>query len=547
MIHELYISNYALIQEARLNFSEGFHVFTGETGAGKSIFLGALALVMGKRADPTILVDKEKKCISELVFHLDSEALRPWFEEHELDFDSTCILRREIWPNGKSRAFINDSPVHLIQLKELAEQLLDIHGQHETLVLKSKSYKINWLDSISGAETLAQEFSLVVGKRAKLLQQKENYLNDKAEHQRKLDFLNHQIAEWQTLGWQAGQQDEIEAKVQQLQQAESLQFSLRNLLELLLENQHIVDELKKAGNLAQKLNAFVPKDLDLVQRIESARIDLADLGQELQRMEHEFAPDPLKLEQLQERLSSFLSLLRKHQCQDESALMRLAEHWLNEKNELENLQIAQLGWDTQIEQCTLTIAEWGKNLTEVRNKGARQAEKSIAPLLLELGLEEGKIQIEFIPLSQPTIWGFEEIQFLYAPHTKLPPKPIEQIASGGELSRIMLIFKLLAAQKKAQPTLIFDEIDTGISGKIAGKMGSLLSGTGTRMQIMAITHLPQIASKGNRHFKVEKIQGTTRIRELNYEERIAELAGMLSAEVTTENALEHARELLNSN
>jgi DNA repair protein RecN (Recombination protein N) len=547
MIHELYISNYALIQEARLNFSAGFHVFTGETGAGKSIFLGALALVMGKRADSSVLVDKEKKCISELVFHLASNALEPWFLQQELDFDTTCIVRREIWPNGKSRAFINDSPVNLNQLKELADQLLDIHGQHETMMLKNKHYKINWLDTISGSESMAQEFASAIANRNKLLQQKENYLNEKAAHQRKLDFLNYQLEEWQALKWQEGEQELVEAKVQQLQQAESLQIALRTILELILEDQHIVDELKKARNLAIKLSPFIPADMDLMNRLDTARIDLADLGQALQRMENEFAPDPFKLEQMQERLNSFLTLLRKHQCLDEKDLMRLVEQWLNEKNEIENLELVQSGWDIEIENWTACIAKLGENLTEMRRKGAVLAEKSIAPLLLELGLEEGRIQIDFSRLSEPSASGFEAIQFLYAPHPKLPPKPIEQIASGGELSRIMLIFKLLAAEKKTQPTLIFDEIDTGISGKIAGKMGNLLAGSGSSLQIMAITHLPQIASKGKRHFKVEKIQGTTRIRELNHEERIEELASMLSAEITTENAIEHARELLNPN
>jgi DNA repair protein RecN (Recombination protein N) len=548
MIHELYISNYALIQEAKLNFSDGFHVFTGETGAGKSIFLGALGLVMGKRADPSILIDKEKKCISELIFHLeDSEPLKTWFFEQELDFDATCIVRREIWPNGKSRAFINDSPVNLNQLKDLADQLLDIHGQHENLALKNKNYKINWLDCIADAESLAQEFATAFAYRNKLQQQKENYLNDKANHQRKLDFLNFQLAEWQALKWQVGEHELIEAKVQQLQQAESLQLSLRNLLEFLLEENHIVDELKKARHLAQKLNPFVSSTLDLLNRLETARIDLADLGLELQRLEHEFAPDPIKLEQGKERLNAFLTLLRKHQCQDEKEMLFKAEQWLTEKNELENLEMAQLGWDTEIESWTKRIAEVGKSLTESRKRAAANFEHLIAPLLPELGLEEARIQIDFNPLPEPNILGFEEIQFLYSPHAKLPPKPLEQIASGGELSRIMLIFKLLAAQKKAQPTLIFDEIDTGISGKIAGKMGTLLADSGNSMQIMAITHLPQIASKGKRHFKVEKIQGATRIRELTYHERIEELAGMLSAEVTTENALEHARELLNPN
>jgi len=547
MIHELYISNYALIQEARLNFSAGFHVFTGETGAGKSIFLGALGLIMGKRADPSILINKEKKCISELIFHLNSDDLKSWFSKQDIDFDSTCIVRREIWPNGKSRAFINDSPVNLIQLKELAEQLLDIHGQHETLVLKKKNYKINWLDSISESEILAQEFANALAIRTQLIKQKENYLNEKAAHQRKLDFLNYQLEEWQALKWQEGEQESTEAKIQQLQQAEALQFSLRSILELILEDQHIVDELKKAKNLAQKLIPFVPTHLDILNRLESARIDLTDLGQELQRMENDFAPDPFKLEQLNERLNAFLTLLRKYQCLSEKDLIRLSENWKIEKAEIENLETAQSGWDSEIENWTARITDLGQSLSEKRKKGALHAEKFIAPLLRELGLEEAKIEFDFNSLSEPNIWGFEDIQFLYSPHSKFSSKPIEQIASGGELSRIMLVFKLLAAQKKAQPTLIFDEIDTGISGKIAGKMGNLLAGTGNNMQIMAITHLPQIASKGKRHFKVEKIQGTTRIRELNHEERIEELAGMLSAEVTTENALEHARELLNPN
>lgn len=547
MVHELYISNYALIQEARLNFSAGFHVFTGETGAGKSIFLGALALLMGRRADSSVLVDKEKKCIAELIFHLNSEALKPWFLEQDLDFDSTCIVRREILPNGKSRAFINDSPVNLIQLKELADQLLDIHGQHETLVLKNKIYRVNWLDNMANSDALAQEFSIAITKRAKLIQQKETYLNQQAEHRRKLDYLTYQLDEWQQLKWKEGELQDIEAKVQQLQQAESLQLALQNLLGLLMEEQHIVDELKKAGGFAQKLNPFLPTEIDVLHRLETARIDLADLGHELQRIEHEFSPDPSKLELLQDRLNSFLTLLRKHQCRDEKEMMQIADYWFQEKNELDNLEVTQSGLDAELDRLSKSIEQLGKALTQARKTGSKQVEKLIAPLLSELGLEDGCIHLHFQPLLEPSNLGFEEVQFLYSPHPKLPPKPIEQIASGGELSRIMLIFKLLAASKKAQPTLIFDEIDTGISGKIAGKMGSLLAGIGNQMQIMAITHLPQIASKGKRHFKVEKIHGTTQIRELSHEERINELAGMLSAEVTTENALEHARELLNPN
>lgn len=547
MIHELYISNYALIQEARLNFSNGFHVFTGETGAGKSIFLGALGLVMGKRADSSILIDKNKKCISEAIFHLESDELKPWFEAQELEFDLTCILRREIWPNGKSRGFINDSPVTIQQLKEFSDQVLDVHGQHETLSLKNKTYRLAWLDTISGSDLVAHEFSQAMSARAKLLDLKNKYHSEKAENQRKLDFLAHQLEEWQALKWNDGEQAELETRLEQLQQAESLQAALKHVLELLLEDQHIVDELRRASSIAQKLAPFVPENVELLNRLESARIDLADLGLELQRLETEFAPDPLKLNQLQERYSAYLNVLRKHHCMNESEMVTLSATWLKEKTELERVEMAQDEWDKEIQQWDSVLLKLGTTLTKLRTSGANEAEAAIRPILSELGLHDSTLSIQLNSLNQPTAHGFEEVQFLYSPHPKLEAKPLENIASGGELSRIMLIFKLLAAKKKVQPTLIFDEIDTGISGKIAGKMGQLLNGVGTDMQIMAITHLPQIASKGKRHFKVEKVEGSTRIRELSHEERITELAGMLSAEITTENALEHARELLKTN
>lgn len=547
MIHELFISNYALIQEARLNFSSGFHVFTGETGAGKSIFLGALGLVMGKRADSSILIDKNKKCISEAIFHLQSEELKSWFEAQELEFDATCILRREIWPNGKSRGFINDSPVTIQQLKEFSDQVLDVHGQHETLSLKNKAYRLAWLDTISESEHLADEFSKAISARNKLIDLKTKYNNEKAENQRKLDFLVHQLEEWQALNWRCGEQAELENRLEQLQKAESLQAALRQVLELLMDDQHIVDELRKASAAAQKLAPFLPEHVELTQRLESARIDLADLGMELQRLESEFAPDPLKLSQLQERYSNFLNVLRKHHCMDEGEITTLSAKWIQEKNELDQIEMDQNKWDKEIQHWDSVILQLGTKLTNLRTTGARLAEAAMRPILSELGLNDTSLRIQLNPLTQPTAHGFEEIQFLYSPHPKLEVKPLENIASGGELSRIMLVFKLLAAKKKVQPTLIFDEIDTGISGKIAGKMGQLLKDVGNGMQIMAITHLPQIASKGKRHFKVEKVEGNTRIRELSHEERITELAGMLSAEITTENALEHAKELLKTN
>lgn len=551
MLKSLYISNYALISELHIDFNEGFSVLTGETGAGKSIILGALSLILGQRADTKLLKADTEKCIIEAEFNIAAyPSLASFFNENDLDQNDNklCQIRREITGNAKSRAFINDTPVSLNVLRELTSRLIDIHSQHDNLLLGSEGYQLGVVDMIAQNSKEQQNYSELYNKWQNEIAELRKLENMAAKQSAELDFVRFQFNQLNEAALKSGEQEELESEQQTLSHAEEIKTELQTSVILLDEEKSILPMIKEVQNSLSRIKKFVPEAGDWIERIDTAYIDLKDICNELNSLADKVEYNPQRLEWLQNRLSDIYTLQKKYKVDTTDELIR-------KRDEFDTILQRIDSFDEEIESLKRRIADSKADLTSAALKLSetrRKATKPIADFLVEqlkqLGMPNIRFEVEISTLEDFGPNGNDEVQFLFSANKNRDMQAVQLIASGGEVSRLMLSIKYLVANKSELPTIIFDEIDTGVSGEIADRMGEIMQKMGEAMQVITITHLPQIAAKSSQHYLVYKddkgLQTQTYIRKLTAEERITQLAQMLSGKQLTEASVQNAKDLL---
>lgn len=551
MLKGLRIFNYAIINEAEIEFAEGMNIITGETGAGKSILLGALSLILGERADSKVLFQKEKKCVVEGIFDISNYGLAGFFAENEIDFESETIIRRELTDNGKSRAFINDTPVTLNLLQQLASKLITIHSQHETLDLGNSGFQLTVIDALAETQTVLSDYKKVFIEWKACSKQLEETLAVASKALTEKDFIAFQYTELEKANLDDYNQAELENELTQLTHAEEIKRNLVLSVDAFDNEQgNINDRIRIIINQLNSISKYKP-DLDpYIERLESASIELRDIARDLDDLSVKVIADPVRSEAVQLQLSSIYRLQKKHSCNSMEQLITL-------RNELGEKLLSFVNSEATIDALRkqqdllfgkLNIA--AKKLSDKRIKSFGGLEDAVHKLLAEVGMKDAVIKVAHIFSTDKylTESGADHIQFLFSANKGAALQDIKKVASGGELSRLMLCIKSLLAKSVALPTLIFDEIDTGVSGEIAHKVGNILMRLSQSHQLIAITHLPQIAAKGKHHLFVYKDTNeaitTTQIKVLDTQNRLNEIAKMLSGESPTKAALENAKELL---
>jgi DNA repair protein RecN (Recombination protein N) len=549
MLQHLSVQNYALIDQLEIDFSGGLTIITGETGAGKSILLGALGLVAGNRADAQSLQDKTKKCVIEAVFDVKEYALNAFFDIQELDYEVTTTIRREINPEGKSRAFINDTPVTLSQLKELTERLIDIHSQHQTLTLNGTEFQLSVVDAYAGHTDLLKLYNTDF-KQFKLVEKKLNDLIEREMQAKKdLDYFQFQFNELEEADLQRGKQQEWEQELEALNNAEEIKLNLsKATFGLSGGEQNLLVSLNEIKGILAPFAKFKTELSELSTRVNSAYIELKDISNELENIEQDIVYDPKRIEEITARLDVIYRLQQKHQVKTIEELLMIREE-LNDKllafgsleSEIEKIK-------KELQQFHDSLSAASKKITANRKKVIPKIEKELASLLASLSMPNAQLKIEHAELPSFTANGTDKVSFLFSANKGSDFKELNKVASGGELSRLMLSIKSSLAKLTALPTIIFDEIDTGVSGDVADKIGIIMNQMAANMQVITITHLPQIASKGGSHlfvYKEDKNNKTySSIRRLTKEERIQEVAKMLSTGNPTTAAINNAKELL---
>ena len=549
MLKQLQISNYALIEQIEISFNQGFNVITGETGAGKSILLGALGFALGDRADTNVLYDKDKKCIVEAHFDLKDKALQPLFEQNDLDFDNDCIFRRELSPQKKSRAFINDTPVSLQTMKEVGNQLVDIHSQHDSLLLTDADFQLKLLDEIAqnGAELAdyQKEYANYNAFKRKLHDLKEMATKNTAEN----DYLKFQLDELEKADLKEGEYADIEQTLGVMENAEEIKTLLVTANGLMQEGETaILGQFSELASALSRLKHLLPDSEDLAERIENLKVELKDIAYDLRRKEDETQFDESQLQSLQERYDLLSRLMMKHRANDFEALISLRDSMKEKVNAFENIDEAIAQAEKQLKDSEKQLSNLAKALHDKRCQAATAFSEKVVALVRQLAMPYAQFQVGVE--SQETFGskGTDEIRFLFSANKGVAPDDIRRVASGGELSRLMLSIKSAVSDYNYIQTLIFDEIDTGVSGEVAAKIGGIMRHMGNTLQLISITHLPQVASQAEWHYFIYKDNEGERtqshIRLLDSNERVREIAKMLSNDQVTPEALRAAEVLL---
>ncbi|HHM21136.1 MAG TPA: DNA repair protein RecN [Bacteroidetes bacterium] len=549
MIKKLSIRNYAIIEELEIGFPRGLTIITGETGAGKSILLGALSLIMGGRADSKSLHDQSKKCIIEGVFEVDKYNLRSFFSENDLDYSSECIIRRELSPTGKSRAFVNDTPVNLSVLKKLTGALIDLHEQFGSLDIHNSSFQLRMIDALADNARLLEQYQRLYKKYTSDQKKLSQLIEQNNRSSQESDFLHFQLNEFKQTALLPGEQARLEAEQNQLVNAEQIKTNLSAAFHLLNEGQMpLTSQLREVLRQLTEVKQFHPQLPVLHQRLESLLVEMEDIASELEKVAEGTSFDPGRISSIQSRLDAIYRLQNKHR-------VKTIEELLDIQSDIENRLAAINDLSTEIATLENSLARQEKELRHIarqlaqrRRKSAPSFTKKVLNLLKQLAMPHTRFEVEFKELNNLTPAGTDEVHFLFAANPGSRLLPVKEVASGGELSRLTLVTKSLVAAAIPLPTLIFDEIDTGISGDVSLKMGNILRQLSNHHQVINITHSPQIAAQADAHYFVyKKVNGnttTTNVKLLNEEERVRSIAVMLSQNPPTEAALTNARELM---
>lgn len=551
MLKQLYIRNFTLIDELNIQFHPGFSVITGETGAGKSIILGAIALLLGQRADTKTIKSGHDKCVVEAHFDLSKYDMKAFFDDNDIDYDDMdCIIRREINANGKSRGFINDQPAPISVMRELGEYLIDIHSQHQNLLLNKEDFQLSIVDILAHDDTVKQKYEAAFEDYRLAVGRLEDLKRDIGKSQENEDFLRFQQKELDEANLVAGEQEEVEAQVQLLSHAEDIKSALYNASNLLTqEGAGVVNQLKEAFAQLHHIEEVYPEINELAQRLESCYIEMKDAAQDIDRQVDQIDFDPQQLEHANERLDTIYTLEKKYHAST-------VEELIDTKRELER-QIAKIDHsdedlkrqEEQVEQLKSVCNQYAEELSAMRAKASKAIERELLKKLVPLGIAKARfgILLQEKPLAHD---GKDRVSFLFSANSATEMQPISQVASGGEIARVMLSLKAMISGAVKLPTIIFDEIDTGVSGRAAEMMGQIMYEMGqSNRQVISITHLPQIASRGTTHYKVSKEETATgtvsNMKILSQDERIDEIAQMLSGSNISAAAIGNAKDLLN--
>ena len=550
MLRSLYIQNYALIEKLDISFGAGFSVITGETGAGKSIILGAIGLLLGQRAEVKAIRQGASKCVIEARFDISAYGMEPFFEENELEYEEECILRREVYASGKSRAFINDTPASLVQMKELGEQLIDVHSQHQNLLLNKEGFQLNVLDILSHNDEQLSVYQSLYREWKQTQQDLADLIARAEQNKADEDYIRFQLEQLEEANLSAGEQEELEQETDTLSHAEEIKAGLFRVGQLLTSDEGgLLAGLKECLNTMLGLQKVYSPATELAERLESTYIELKDVSQEVSSQEEDVEFNPERLEEVNDRLNLIYTLQQKHRVTTVEELLALTEEYAAKL-------AAITSYDERIGELTTLcdtlynkVKKQAAVLTKARTGAAREVEKQMASRLVPLGMPNVRFQVEMGMRKEPGVHGEDTVNFLFSANKNGALQSISSVASGGEIARVMLSIKAMIAGAVKLPTIVFDEIDTGVSGEIADRMADIMQEMGEQdRQVISITHLPQIAARGCAHYKVYKQDNETEtnshIRSLADEERVEEIAHMLSGATLTEAALNNAKALL---
>ncbi len=550
MLVHLSIKNYALIDNLNVDFTNGFTCITGETGAGKSILLGGLSLVLGKRADLSSLRNKDNKCVIEAEFQIEKYNLKPFFKDNDLEYEERTIIRREIQPSGKSRAFINDSPVTLDILSRLGSGLIDVHSQHQTLQLTDNDFQLKVIDALADNKAQLTDYASKLRLYRTTSKELSELVDFQKEANKEHDYNSFLLEELQAAPLKLGVQEELEEQYEQLNNVENILELISSGHQLLNDEQvGIVSLLTELKQVANKLSGFGSQYADLNQRIQSVFIEVDDIASELQNYQEGTEANPQLLEETNTKLQQLYDLQKKHGVQEVSELLQIREDLSEKVSVTENLEADIERKENELADQKVALQKAADVLTARRKKVVPELKKQLESSLKALGMPSATFKIELFKANDFKANGADGLTFLFSANKGGDYGELKKVASGGELSRIMLTIKSILAKYENLPTIMFDEIDTGVSGEISGKMGDIMQAMSKSMQVFSITHLPQVASKGDHHFKVYKQEEgavtKTNMKQLNNEERVVELAEMLGGKELSDSAMAHARQLLN--
>lgn len=550
MLHSLTIENYALIEHLEFNPGKGLTVITGETGAGKSIIMGALGLILGQRADAKSVRTGATKCVIEASFDISQYGLESYFKDNDLEYDAeSTIIRREIYATGKSRAFVNDIPVQLQMLKELGQSLIDIHSQHQNLLLGQDTFQLGVIDALAHNQFELGQYRTVYNELMSLRRRIKQLREEATKNAQEADYIRYQFAQLDDANLQEDEQEELEAEQERLSHAEDIKSGLYDIYNGLDGEESLIQTLKSLSHKAQELTRVYPEIAEIAERLESDYIDLKDIAEDVEGKAEDVSFDPQRFEQVEERLSQLYSLFKKHGVQSVSELISLRDEYFERMQHIDGSdeEIAEL--EVQNKQLTAQTTKCASALTATRQKAAATLQQMLVEKVSYLGMPNVRFAAELTNVKgefSPS--GADQIAFMFSANKNQPLKSAGEVASGGEISRLMLSIKSLVASARTLPTIIFDEIDTGVSGDIADRMGEVMKELSDHLQVITITHLPQVAGKGDQHFKVYKSDDadttTTHISPLSADQRLQEVARMLSGSNITQEALANARTLM---
>ena len=550
MLASITIKNYALINELHIDFSSGLSIITGETGAGKSILLGALGLVLGNRADSSTLKNTNKKCVIEAIVSIHSYNLQDFFETEDIDYETNTILRREILPSGKSRAFINDTPVTLLVLSALRDRLIDIHSQHQTLQVSDQEFQFQLLDAVANNESKLASYQSGLASYTKEKKKLEEIQHAQREAHLQYDYNSHLYNELLEAKLIEDEQELLEEKLEKINNVEEIKQNLSAALQITTdENIGIQNLLYSLEQKLTKIDSYSKEYQELSDRISSVKIELDDIIGDLESAFEQVDFNPSEATQLNDRLQLIYNLQKKHYVNSISELLTIQSALLIKVNTVENAEQSILDQETIVKGIANKLDVVALKISDARSKIILKLSKQLADILADLGMPHARFQIKNTPSENYYKNGKDSLEFLFSANKGGQYGELKKVASGGELSRVMLAIKKILSENSQLPTIIFDEIDSGVSGEVSNKMAHIMSQMSRKMQVITITHLPQIAAKGNQHYKVYKDEvnhiTTTNLKQLSEDERIVEIAEMLSGKIISDSALTHARELLN--